>query len=284
MDHGPIPMPGESLDTTTYLHRLGMAQRPAPTLATLRELQLRHTGAIAFETLSPLLHAPVPIDLASLQRKVLHDGRGGYCYELNLLFLALLRELGFDARGLTGRVVMGGPEDAMTARTHMLVLVTLDGVRHVTDVGFGGMVPTAPLLLDSQDAQPTPHEPYRLEQRDGHYLLRARVAGQWRPLYVFDLQPQAQVDYDVGNWYVSTHPDSVFLGQLVAARTGEGWRKTLRNGDFAVHRTGADTQRKRLVDADAVVAALGAEFGIRVPRHPQLHGVIERLLREARER
>jgi N-hydroxyarylamine O-acetyltransferase len=83
---------------------------------------------------------------------------------------------------------------------------------------------------------------------------------------------------------VSTHPDSVFLGQLVVARTGEGWRKTLRNGDFAVHRTGVDTQRKRLVDADAVVAALGAEFGIRVPRHPQLHGVIERLLREARER
>src|SRR5690606_4816662 len=139
------PMAEPHLDTTAYLRRLGFARRPAPTLATLRELQLRHTSSIAFETISTLLHAPVPIDLASLQRKVLGEGRGGYCYELNLLFLALLRELGFDARGLTGRVVMGGPEDAMTARTHMLVLVELDGRRHVTDVGFGGMVPTAPL-------------------------------------------------------------------------------------------------------------------------------------------
>lgn len=278
-------MSDHSLDTSTYLHRLGIAQRPAPTLAALRDLQLRHTGAIAFETLSPMLHAPVPIDLASLQRKVLHEGRGGYCYELNLLFLALLRELGFEARGLTGRVVMGGPEDAITARTHMLVLVTLDGMRYTADVGFGGMVPTAPLLLDSPDVQPTPHEPYRLERRgDGSYLLRALVTGEWRALYVFDLQPQAQVDYEVGNWYVSTHPDSVFLGQLVVARTGEGWRKTLRNGDFAVHRTGVDTQRQRLADADAVVAALGSEFGIRVPHHPQLRDVIERLLREERDR
>ncbi len=270
------------LETSTYLRRLGLAQRPAPTLATLRDLQLRHTGAIAFETLSPMLRAPVPIDLASLQRKVLHEGRGGYCYELNQLFLALLQDLGFDARGLTGRVVMGGPEDAVTARTHMLVLVTLDGVRHVADVGFGGMVPTAPLLLDSTDVQPTPHEPYRLDHRDGRYLLRAQVAGEWRALYAFDLQPQAHVDYEVGNWYVSTHPDSVFLGTLVAARTGDGWRKTLRNGDFALHRTGRDTQRRRLADAGAVIAALDSEFGVRVPPHPELHDVIERLLREGR--
>ena len=277
-------MSNGALDTTTYLQRLGIARRPEPTLATLRDLQQRHTHAIAFETLSPLLHAPVPIDLASLQRKVLHDGRGGYCYELNLLFLALLQELGFEARGLTGRVVMGGPEDAITARTHLLVLVTLDGVRHVADVGFGGMVPTAPLLIDSTHAQSTPHEPYRIESLGDRYLLRAQVGGQWRALYAFDLQAQAQVDYEVGNWYVSTHPDSVFLGQLVAARTGEGWRKTLRNGDFAVHRLGSDTQRRRLPDADSVMSVLGSEFGIRVPRHPGLHGVINDLLQEARDR
>lgn len=272
-------MHATTLDTAAYLRRLGLARRPAPTLATLCDLQLRHTSSIAFETISTLLQAPVPIDLASLQHKVLGEGRGGYCYELNLLFLSLLQELGFDARGLTGRVVMGGPEDAMTARTHMLVLVELDGRRHVADVGFGGMVPTAPLLLDTPAAQSTPHEPYRIEHRDGRYLLRAQVAGEWRALYAFDLQPQARIDYEVGNWYVSTHPDSVFLGQLVAARTGDGWRRTLRGGEFAVHRTGLDTQRTRLGDADAVITVLGEEFGIRVPRDPRLHDAIERLLR-----
>ncbi len=265
-------------DTTIYLRQLGIAQRPEATLAALRDLQLRHTGAIAFETLSTMLRAPVPIDLASLQRKILHGGRGGYCYELNLLFLALLRELGFDARGLTGRVLMGGPEDALPPRTHMLVLVTLEGRRYIADVGFGGMVPTAPLLLDSEDAQATPHEPYLVARRDERYILRAHVAGEWRALYVFDLAPPAPVDYEVGNWYVSTHPDSPFVGQLVVARTGEGWRKTLRNGDFAVHRVGIGTDRRRLADADSVIAVLRDEFGLLVPQHPQLRTTIGRLL------
>ncbi|MDP0953194.1 arylamine N-acetyltransferase, partial [Klebsiella pneumoniae] len=85
---------------------------------------------------------------------MLLDGRGGYCYELNQMFLTLLQELGFDARGITGRVVMGGPADAHTARTHRLSLVTLDGARYITDVGFGGMVPSTPLLLDSEAVQP----------------------------------------------------------------------------------------------------------------------------------
>ena len=103
-----------------YLQRLGYDTPPAPTLQTLRDLQLRHVCTFAFESLSTLLRQPVPIDLASVERKVLLDGRGGYCYELNQMFLALLQELGFDARGITGRVVMGGPADARTARTHRL--------------------------------------------------------------------------------------------------------------------------------------------------------------------
>lgn len=139
-----------------YLQRLGIDAPPAPTLETLRQLQLRHTGAFAFENLATLLGQPVLIDLPSIEQKVLHDGRGGYCYELNNLFLALLQTLGFEARGITGRVVMNQPEGAWTARTHRLSLVTLDGVRYITDVGFGGMVPTAPLMLDTEAEQLTP--------------------------------------------------------------------------------------------------------------------------------
>ncbi len=147
---------------------------PQPTLQTLRELQARHTATFAFETLSTMLRAPVPVDLASLERKVLHDGRGGYCHELNRLYLALLQRLGFRARGITGRVVMGGPEDAWTARTHLLVLVSLDEGSHISDVGFGGMVPTAPLSLDTEEDQRTPHGPCRVTHDRGRCTLRAR--------------------------------------------------------------------------------------------------------------
>jgi N-hydroxyarylamine O-acetyltransferase len=266
------------LDLDTYLKRLGYSSAPPPTLETLRELQLRHSAEFPFETLSTMLHAPVPVDPPAVQDKLLRQGRGGYCFELNQLFLLLLQALDFEARGLTGRVVMGGPEDAQTARTHMLVMVTLEGLRYIADVGFGGMVPTGPLLLDSEAEQATPHEPYRLTLIDGTYTLRALVTGSWRAMYVFDLQAAADIDYTVGNWYVSTHPDSPFLGQLLVARTGHRLRKTLNNGSFAIHRLGEASERVQLRDVDAVLEVLRDEFAIQVPEHPGLRAVIERLI------
>lgn len=266
------------LDLHTYLERLGYSSAPPPTLDTLRELQARHTAEFPFETLASMLRVPVEVEPAAIQDKLLRQGRGGYCFELNRLYLLLLQALGFDARGLTGRVVMGGPEDALPARTHMLVLVTIDGVRYISDVGFGGMVPTGPLLLDSEAEQATPHEPYRLTLVDGTYTLRALVAGSWRAMYVFDLQKVADIDYVVGNWYVCTHPDSPFLGQMIAARTGPGLRKTLNNGSFAIHRLGQASERVQLQSVDEVLRVLREEFGIQVPEHPERRAIIERLI------
>jgi N-hydroxyarylamine O-acetyltransferase len=261
-----------------YLQRLGFDAPKAPTLETLRQLQLRHTGAFAFENLTTLSGEPVLIDLPSIEQKVLYDGRGGYCYELNNLFLALLQALGFDAHGITGRVVMGQPEGAWTARTHRLSLVTLNGVRYITDVGFGGMVPTAPLILDTDAEQLTPHEPYRIERHEDGYTLRANVGGEWRPMYIFDLQRQEDIDYTVGNWYVSTHPESSFSRQLMVARTGDGWRRTLNNGSFAIHRVGRESERRQVADVDELVGVLQDEFAIRVPEHEVLRTVLERLI------
>ncbi|MBX9401524.1 arylamine N-acetyltransferase [Lysobacter sp. BMK333-48F3] len=274
------PQPESTLpqeDLQLYLQRLGYERAPAPTLDSLRELQRRHSHAFVFETINSLLQAPIPIDLPSLRRKLLHDGRGGYCYELNGLFLTLLQQLGFQARGLTGRVLMGGPEDAVTARTHLVALVEIDRERWIADVGFGGMVPTGPLRLDETGEQTTPHEPYRLERRDaGQYLLRAKVGEEWRAMYVFDLAPQEQIDYVVGNWYVSSHPQSPFRGQLFVARTGPGWRKTLNNDSYAVHRLGQPSERRELAGADEVIEVLREQFGLRLPDEAALREAIGR--------
>lgn len=261
-----------------YLQRLGFDAPPAPTLETLRQLQLRHTGVFPFENLTTLSGEPVLIDLASIEQKVLDQERGGYCYELNYLYLTLLQELGFDAHGISGRVVMGQPEGAWTARTHRLSVVTLGGVRYISDVGFGGMVPTAPLLLDSPAEQTTPHEPYRIEQHVDGYTLRAKVGDEWRAMYIFDLQRQEDIDYSVGNWYVSTHPQSSFARQLMVARTGEGWRRTLNNGSFAIHRIGHDSERRQVADVQTLLGVLEGEFGIRVPTNATLMRTLESLI------
>src|SRR5690606_7850349 len=132
-------------------------------------------------------------------------------------------------------VLMGAPDGAVPARSHLAGLVTIDGVQYLTDVGFGGMVPTAPLRLDLREPQPTAHEFYRIEERDDGHLLRAQIVDEWRDLYLFDLQAHTEIVQTVGNWYVSTHPESPFCDQLLVARTGPGLRMTLNNTSFAVH-------------------------------------------------
>ncbi len=266
-------------DSRLYLQRLGYASPPAPTLQTLRDLQLRHVCTFAFESLSTLMQVPVPIDLPSVAQKVLHQGRGGYCYELNQLFLALLQALGFDARGITGRVVIGGPPDAHTGRTHRLSLVTVDGVRYITDVGFGGMVPSSPLQLDNEAPQATAHEPFRLTHHQGSYTLCAQVGEEWRGLYVFDLQVQADIDYEIGNWYVSTHPGSPFVGQLKAALLAPGQRHTLANARYALHYLDRPSEKRTLESADELLGLLRDTFGIRLPDQLQLREAVERLIR-----
>lgn len=262
-----------------YLQRLGYDTPPAPTLQTLQALQLRHVCTFAFESLSTLMRVPVPIDLPSVEQKVLLEGRGGYCYELNQMFLALLQSLGFDARGITGRVVMGGPPDAHTARTHRLSLVTLDGVRYISDVGFGGMVPSSPLQLDTEAVQATAHEPYRLTfDGQGSYTLWAQVGEVWRGLYVFDLQAQAAIDYEIGNWYVSTHPDSPFVGQLKVARLAPGKRHTLNNANYAVHYLDRPSEKRTLGSADELLDLLTETFGIRVPAGTTLRQILDGLV------
>ncbi|MGR3889441.1 arylamine N-acetyltransferase family protein [Pseudomonas sp. 1152_12] len=261
-----------------YLQRLGYDSPPPPTLQTLQALQLRHVCTFAFESLSTLLRTPVPIDLPSIEQKVLLDGRGGYCFELNHMFLTLLQELGFEARGLTGWVVMGGPTDARTGRTHRLSLVTLDGVRYVTDVGFGGMVPSSPLQLDTDATQATAHEPYRLTFNGADYTLWAQVGEEWRGLYVFDLQEQADIDYEIGNWYVSTHPASVFVGQLKAARLAPGQRHTLNNANYAVHYLDRPSEKRAIESADELEKLLHETLGIRLPAHPLLRETLSGLI------
>ncbi|MFZ3279884.1 arylamine N-acetyltransferase family protein [Pseudomonas sp.] len=261
-----------------YLQHLGFDAPPAPTLESLRLLQLRHTGVFPFENLATITGAPVLIDLPSIEEKVLLGGRGGYCYELNNLFFALLLELGFDARAISGRVVMNQPAGSWTARTHRLSLVTIDDVRYISDVGFGGMVPTAPLLLDTEAAQATPHEPYRIEKQADGYMLQAEVAGEWRPMYLFDLQRQEDIDYTIGNWYVSTHPESPFTQRLMVARTGDGWRKTLNNGSFAVHRMGASSERREVADVDELIELLAHEFGLRLLDLPHVRQSLARMI------
>ncbi len=131
-----------AFDLKAYLRRIGGVDCRAPDLGTLRAIVARHARAIPFENLDPFLRRPVRLDTASLTSKLVHGGRGGYCFEQNLLLTHALDAFGYPTTGLAARVLWNRPADApLPARGHMLVGVDLEEGPHVVDVGFRGTDP-----------------------------------------------------------------------------------------------------------------------------------------------
>lgn len=269
------PIPASDLDA--YCRRIGHAGDRSPSLQTLRSIQLRHAETIPYETLNTLLGLPVPIDPPALWRKLVHDRRGGYCYEQNLLLQDVLRALGFATTGLAARVLWNAPEGAIRGRTHMLLRVDLDNVPWIVDVGFGARCPTAPLRLDLDAEQATPHGLFRLLRAGAEYILECRLHEEWAPLYRFDLQPQERIDYEIANWWVSTHPHSSFIGHLLVARAEPGRRHTLRDNELATHYPDHATDRRLLTTPAEIREALETVFGIVPPDAPNLDSALARL-------
>lgn len=265
------------IDLPAYLSRISHPGDAAPTLDTLRALHRRHPEAIPFENLNPLLGRPVRLDPESLEAKLVRQGRGGYCYEHNLLFRHALDALGFRVTGLAARVLWNVPEGVVTPRTHMLLRVDLDGETWLADVGFGAVTLTAPLRLEPDTVQQTPHEPYRLLRTGDEYVVQTRLAGDWKPLYRFDLQPQHANDYEVANWFVSTHPRSIFTTGLMAARPDEDRRHTLRNNELTTYTPTAAPTRRTLTTPADLRTTLEALFHITLPDTPDLDAALSRL-------
>jgi N-hydroxyarylamine O-acetyltransferase len=271
-----------ALDLDAYLSRVGHRGPVSPRLDVLQELALRHPLAIPFENLSPLLGRPVPLDIASLQQKLLRDGRGGWCFEQNVLLGTALAAIGFDVAGLAARVMWNLPAGVTMPRSHMVLRVSVEGQVLIVDAGFGGLTLTGPLRLEADVEQATPHERFRLVRAaDEYFVVEARVRDEWKALYRFDLQSHAIADYEVTSWYLSTSPKSHFLTTLVAARAKTDRRLALRNTDFAIHHQGGYTERHALLTAKALRATLEGEFGINVPSGSDVDAVFDRIVKSA---
>ena len=263
------------VDLDAYCRRIGYAGERVPTRAVLRAVHALHPQAIAFENLSPLLKEPVLLDAASLERKMLRGGRGGYCFEQNVLLGYALQALGFDVRWLLARVRWGVPPGVVLPRTHMMLAVEAEGQSYVADVGFGGNTLTGP-LLSSRDEQATPHESCRLMEEGDRFVVQSCIRDVWTDLYAFDLAEQLLPDLETSNWFTSTHPRSRFLNELIVSRVEPDRRYALRNNEIAVHELGGGTRRKILPDVAALREALTGVFRLTLPRGPDLDAMLAR--------
>lgn len=253
------------LDLPNYFDRIGYTGPAQPTLETLTALVAAHNRSIPFENLDPLMGKPVDdLGPGALADKLVGRRRGGYCYEHNGLMRYVLAQLGFGVDALGGRVVWMNPDGPLPAQTHQALAVTVPGAddRFLVDVGFGGQTLTSPIRLLAGPVQQTRHEPYRIQRRGGGLVLEALVRDTWQPLYTFTEQPQPQIDLEVGSWYVSTHPASVFVVGLSAAIVTDDARWNLRGRNLTVHSGNGDSERIHFDTAADVLDALVNRFGI----------------------
>ena len=272
----------DAVDLEAYFQRIGYTgpRTDAASLETLAAIHRLHPSAIAFETLDALLKRPVILTAAALEQKLLHGGRGGWCFEQNLLLSRVLQSLGFGITGLAARVLWNRPDGEMRARTHMLLLVEgSPGGPYIADVGFGGLTLTGPLRLVPDVEQATPHEVFCLRRRlDGTYVLQVLIAEAWKPMYSFDLQPQVLPDYEVWNWHLCHHPESPFVNNLMVARVTPERRYGLFNNRLSVHHRQGDSEQLTLATAAELRATLEDSFNIRLPDDPGLGALLERLV------
>lgn len=267
-----------AINLDAYFQRINYEGDRTPTLKTLQAIQLRHSQTIPFENLNPFLKQPVHLDLASLQQKLLYKGRGGYCFEQNLLLRSVLIALGFQVTSLAARVLWNLPEGTITPRSHMLLRVDIDAKPYIVDVGFGGLTLTAPLDLALDIEQSTPHESFRLVAADGMYTMQANIAQVWKSLYHFDLQEQQLPDYEVSSWYLSNHPNSLFVTTLISARTDSDCRYALRNNQFTVHYLNGKTEQRVLTTVAKFRSVLADVFCITLPAIAGLDSALQRLV------
>jgi N-hydroxyarylamine O-acetyltransferase len=246
-----------------YFERIGYSGPAAPTLEVLRALQSLHPAAIPFENIDVLMGQGIDLDPVHIDSKLIRSQRGGYCFEQNNLFERVLNALGFETQGVIGRVVwMAAPDAPIPPRTHRAVKVVLDGETWLADVGFGGAVLTAPLRWVMDEVQPTPHEPFRLRAVGDEVMLEIKLE-DWTPVYQLARETPAPIDYEVGNWFTSTHPSSKFRQSLMVARTTPEARFALLNNRFTIRMPGQPVQRRDLT-VEEMNEALGEIFGLAV--------------------
>ena len=266
------------IDLEAYLARIGYEGPAAPNLATLRRLHELHPRAIPFENLSPFTGETPSLDPASLQAKLVRAGRGGWCFEQNLLFSHALSAIGFSFRRLAARVRWNVAPDVVTARSHCLVQVAIEDRDYLADVGFGGLVLTGPLALELGREQDTPHERHRLRDMGAACRLEAEVSGEWQALYDFEPNEAKIPDYEVSNWYLANNPQSHFVTSLVAARAEPDRRHALRGIRYSIHHSDGRLERNFASSADEVIGWLEGPFGIRVPRSRKLAEKLAKLV------
>ena len=253
-----------------YLERLGIPEAKAPTPEFLDELVYAHQTHVPFETLGVHRRDDVPdLDLDSLFTKVVLENKGGYCFELNKLFEALLVSLGFDAYPVLSRAVRG--REGRMPINHRGMLVDFDDGIRSADVGFGGPMPAGSILLDTETEQSVRGETYITKDLGNGWWSIDRITQAGQDLHDDNLPARRQTELELCTTPVEdldfgalnlfcAQPGTLFRDHdVINLRTEHGY-KGYKDGVLTIRENGAKTVQE-LNEAETA-ATLKEHFGL----------------------
>ena len=256
-------MHSDNFDLSTYFRRINYTGPAAADTATLHALMRHQLFSVPFENLDVQAGKVVSLMPEHICEKVLHHGRGGYCYEVNGLFAMALAALGIPYRFIAARPMF---YPVRRPKTHMALIAEVDGRQWLCDLGFGSYGIRAPLALDRLDTDiAQDFDTFRLSRdAQGEYLLQARVEGEWANQYGFDLSPQEWIDFVPANYLNSTHPDAIFVQKLLVVQHRPEGRLILL-GDVLKTVTEGGVEKQQLMENE-IADVLEKRFGLSAPR------------------
>jgi N-hydroxyarylamine O-acetyltransferase len=248
------------MDIQAYLQRINYTGPTAPGAETLSLLQVAHLQTVPFENLSIHSGEPIVLDDQALFEKIVRRRRGGFCYELNGLFAALLRTLGFEVAMLSARAANAegtfGPEF-----DHMTLLVTL-AERWLVDVGFGDSF-LEPLRLDEEGEQIQGKHAYRIvREREDLVLMQRSGDDEWTQQYRFTLKPHQYSDYAEMCRYHQTSLQSHFTRARICSRATPEGRISLSEWRFITTTTDGKREERILTGEQEYATILRDHFGV----------------------
>jgi N-hydroxyarylamine O-acetyltransferase len=252
-----------AMNVSSYLERIHYTRPVQPDVETLRGLHLAHMRNVPFESLDIGLKRPIKIDEQSIWDKIIHQGRGGFCYELNGLFAWSLKQIGFEVTYLNARVFnhtgqLGIDFDHLA----LLVKIPEQSTPWLADVGFGDSF-NEPLNFEERGEQAQGLRAYRLEQTaEGYIVWQKNYDASWERLYFFDLQPHKfPEEYESACLYHQTSPASSFTrGSIISKATPDG-RVSLYDGWLILTRNGR-REKRPLLNKEEYQALLKEHFGV----------------------
>ncbi|MBU1306773.1 MAG: arylamine N-acetyltransferase [Alphaproteobacteria bacterium] len=266
----------QKVNVNAYFERIGFAGSIAPTLATLEAIHGLHSAAIPFENLDPVMGRPVRLDQASLEQKLLHEKRGGYCFEQNTLLSNILGDLDYTVRSFAARMLWGHPEGGAKMISHMVLVVDIAGAGYLCDVGCSIFRLTAPLKLRDGTEQQIGETLYRLSKNEQMWLLEVKHDEQWHGLYQFELVEQSEHDIAAINGMVEAEYFNRAL--LFAVREDKDGRLSLSGNRLSIHRPGQERERRYAESVEALKTMLGETMRLTLPTGDDLDPALQRVI------